>query len=303
MKRILITGGLGYIGTELCKVLLSNGYKNIIVIDNKFNSERVSFLIANGVKFFERDLFDIKDLLKESDICYHLAGITDVPQTRTQSTPEKDKEIIRIGTDVTRYIIENLPQFCKIVFMSTQVVYDGLKEPMFNLKEDFEPCPIVAYSISKWQSERDLLYSNKTNYLIIRLASVYGHNESVRWKILPNLFSKLTAQDKNLKVFGANNIKPFVSVRDVANCLEFLVRNEYNKEIFHCVNENLSVIEVANICQQFNPKINIEIINEPTPNQGFSLSNDKLLKTGFKFYRSIENEMSNMIEKWSNKCI
>ena len=64
-KKIVITGGLGYIGTELCKIYSGSSWNNeIIVIDNRFISERVSQLRNWGIEFVNADILD-KDLLKK----------------------------------------------------------------------------------------------------------------------------------------------------------------------------------------------------------------------------------------------
>ena len=299
-NRILITGGLGYVGTQLCKTLCTDPNNSITVIDNNFNPERVVWLIKHGIMFYQRNIFDIRDLIKYVDVCYHLAGITDVPQTVAQSTPEKDAEIHRIGTEGTRYLIDNIDKNTHIIFASTQVVYDGLPDEKLNITEDLDPCPSVAYSKSKRQSEIDLLNSDK-NFTIARFASVYGYNESMRWKILPNLFSKMSAQNLDLKVFGAENYKPLIGINDLAECLKFLSQSTFYGEIFHCVNENKKVIDIANICKSVNPKISVHIVEEETPNKGFTLSNKKLLSTGFKFRQTIQEEIRTMIGLWKNK--
>ena len=96
-KKIIITGGLGYIGTELCKIYSGESwYQNIIVIDNRFISERVSQLRNWNIDFVHGDILD-KDLIsyhfKDADIVHHLAGITDVPRTKSESSTEKDNLI------------------------------------------------------------------------------------------------------------------------------------------------------------------------------------------------------------------
>ena len=179
-------------------------------------------------------------------------------------------------------------------------MFDGLTESKLDIDEDFPPCPSVSYSKSKYQSEWDLLKSNK-KYIIARFASVYGYNEGqMRWKILPNLFSKMAAQNQNLKVFGANNFKPLIGVKDLARCLVFLANSNYENDIFHCVNENVKVIDIANICKKHNPSIEINITNDETPNKGFTLSNRKLLSTGFKFTQDLNSSIKEMIELWKS---
>ena len=84
-KKIVITGGLGYIGTELCKIYSGISWNNeILVIDNGFISERVNQLRNWGIDFINGDILD-KDLIQKhlsnADIVHHLAGITDVART------------------------------------------------------------------------------------------------------------------------------------------------------------------------------------------------------------------------------
>ena len=88
-KTIIITGGLGYIGTELCK--LYSGYSwnhKIIVIDNRFISEKVNQIRKWNMEFIHGDILDeslIKKYFKDADVVHHLAGITDVPRTKSES--------------------------------------------------------------------------------------------------------------------------------------------------------------------------------------------------------------------------
>ena len=97
MNKIIITGGLGYIGTELCKLYSGESrFKDITVIDNRFISERVKQLRDWGINFKQGHILDkkfIKKVLQNADVVYHLAGITDVAYTKTDSNYNKDKEI------------------------------------------------------------------------------------------------------------------------------------------------------------------------------------------------------------------
>ena len=96
-KKIIITGGLGYIGTELCKIYSGVSRNNeIVVIDNRFISERVNQLRNWNIKFIHGDILD-QDLLKKqfnnTDIVHHLAGITDVARTAKEIMKSKDEKI------------------------------------------------------------------------------------------------------------------------------------------------------------------------------------------------------------------
>ena len=131
-KKIIITGGLGYIGTELCKIYSGvSWHHKIIVIDNRFISERVNQIRNWNMEFIYGDILD-KDLVdkyfKDADVVHHLAGITDVPRTKSESTAEKDKKITLVGEQGTKNILETISNKCKIIFPSTHVVFEGIDE-------------------------------------------------------------------------------------------------------------------------------------------------------------------------------
>ena len=81
-KKIIITGALGYIGTELCKLYSGFSWKyEVIGIDNRFVSERVNELKRRKIKFIQEDILNInaiKPHIQKGDVIHHLAGITDV---------------------------------------------------------------------------------------------------------------------------------------------------------------------------------------------------------------------------------
>lgn len=299
--KIVITGGIGYVGTALCKQYYGENHE-VIVFDNRFIPEQVKTLKEHNIKYYERELFDAADLIKDADIVYHLASITDVAYTNTESDPEKDALIKRIGIEGSRYIIENMRQDAKIIFPSSHVVFEGLEGPVFNLKENDEPKPVLAYAFSKRQTELDLMNSS-LNYIIVRFASIYGYGENMRIKIVANLFSKIASQNGTIKLFGGGiNYKPLVGINDVARFLKFIAHSdEYNREIFHLVNENLTVKEIANICKEVNPEVKIIETDDEIPNLGYTLSNEKVLSTGFKFEQNIKDEIKKMINYWKNE--
>ena len=306
-KKIIITGGLGYIGTELCKLYSGvSWHHNIIVIDNRFISERVSQLRNWNIDFIQGNILDknlIQKYFKDADVVHHLAGVTDVPRTKSESTREKDENIRLVGVDGTKNILDAISSKCKIVFPSTHVVYEGVDEVKTDIKEEEITKPILAYSSSKAENEKQLKNSGK-NFIILRLGSVYGYStDSMRIDIMPNLFSKIASQKGSLKLFaGGRQIKSLVPLIDVARCFKFMEeKDEIKSDIFNLTKDTLTVKKVAEICKKYNPKIELKETNDEIPNLGFSLSNKKLLKTGFKFLYGIDKSIKEMIHKWSKQ--
>ena len=305
-KKIVIVGALGYLGTELCKLYSGESwFHNIIALDSRFVSKRVNQLKEWNIRFYQGQILD-KDFLnkhlRDADVVFHLAGITDVAYVKKETNPKQDENIKRIAIEGTNNVLNAISQNCKIIFPSTHVIYEGLKETKKNINEEEKPSPILAYSSSKVKNEEDIRRSNK-NYIILRLGSVYGYSSSdtMRINIMPNLFSKIASQNGEISLFGGGKqIKSVVPLIDVVRCMKFMADNEkIKKETFNLVKETVTVKEVAEICKKHNPRVSIKVTEDEIPNLGYTLSNKKLLNTGFKFLYNLNESISEMIKKWS----
>jgi len=304
MKKIVILGALGYLGAELSKIYSGESWKNkIVAIDSRFISERVSQLKDWGIEFIQGHILDkkfLKEHLHDADVVHHLAGVTDVAYVKSEENSELDNRITSTGVEGTNNVLNSIPKKCKIIFPSTHVVFEGLKKVKKNIKENETTFPILTYSKSKVQNETDIKKSNK-NYVILRLGSVYGYSlDTMRINIMPNLFSKIASQNGTIKLYGGGKqLKSLVNLIDVVRCMKFMEENsEIKNEIFHLVNEQTTVKQVAEICKKINPNLNLEATEDEIPNEGYTLSNHKLLKTGFKFLYNIEDSIKQMIGQW-----
>tara|TARA_B100000579_G_scaffold214308_1_gene175261 strand:- start:91 stop:2640 length:2550 start_codon:yes stop_codon:yes gene_type:complete len=305
-KKIVIAGALGYLGTELCKLYSGvSWFHNVVAIDSRFVSKRVNQLKEWNINFYQGEILDkefLKHHLNDADIVHHLAGVTDVAYVKKEATPGQDDRIRKIAIEGTNNILDAISSNCKIIFPSTHVIYEGLKETKKDIKEEEKPCPILAYSSSKVQNEIDIKKSGK-KYAILRLGSVYGYSstDTMRINIMPNLFSKITSQNGTISLFGGGKqIKSVVPLIDVVRCMKFMEENEkIEKETFNLVKEIVTVKEVAEICKKHNPQVTIKMTDDEIPNLGYTLSNKKLLKAGFKFLYNLDESISEMIKKWS----
>ena len=289
----------------MCKIYSGLSWKDrVIVIDKRFVSERVSQLRKWNIEFLQGDILDknfLKNILPDSDIIYHLAGITDVAYVKSDSSKQKDEEIEKTAIEGTNNILNLMHENAKIIFPSTHVVFDGLTKTSLNLKESSTPKPILAYSKSKLKNEEDIIKSGK-NYVILRLGSVYGYStDTARINIMPNLFSKISSQNGTIKLFsGGKQIKSLVPLIDVVRCFKFMADNlKIKKQIFNLSKENLSVSDVALLCKKINKNVKIVKTQDEVPNLGYTLDNSKLLKTGFKFLYNLKKSLEEMYFQWS----
>ncbi len=306
-KKIIITGGLGYIGTELCKIYSGISWNNeIIVIDNRFISERVNQLRNWNINFIHGDILNkelVKKVCENANIVHHLAGITDVPRVQSETNDLRDKKINQVAIEGTKNILESINEKCKIVLPSTHIIFEGIEKVERDINENQEPKPVLSYAKSKFINEKQLKESGK-NFIILRLGSVYGYSlDTTRIDIMPNLFSKLTSQNEPIKLYaGGRQLKSLVPLLDVARCFKFMEeRDDISNEIFNLTKDSVTVKDVAEICKKYNPKIKIQETNDEVPNLGFSLSNKKILKTGFRFLHNLDKSIGEMIAKWSKK--
>jgi len=308
-KKIIITGGIGYIGTELSKIYSGVSRNNkIIVFDNRFFSERINQLRNWGIDFIHGDILD-KELVKkhfsDADIIHHLAGVTDVPRVKSESDKEKENQINLVAQNGTQNILDVINDECKIIFPSTHVVYEGIEKVKNEILEEEHTKPVLSYANSKNINEKQLRNSKK-KYVILRLGSVYGYStDTARIDIMPNLFSKIASQNGTLKLFaGGRQVKSLVPLIDVARCFKFMEeRDDISFETFNLAKDTITVKKVAEICKKYNPKTILKETNDEIPNLGFSLSNKKILKTGFNFLYNLDEGIKEMIFKWSKANI
>jgi len=307
MKKIVITGGLGYIGTELCKIYSGYSWNDqIIVIDNRFVSERVNQIRNWNMHFVQGDILDkelIKKYCNDADIVHHLAGLTDVPRVKSEIDPEHDKKIKSVAEEGTQNILDVISDQCKIIMPSSHVVYEGIEKVKNDISEDEKTSPVLSYGKSKDFNEKQLKASGK-NYIILRLGSVYGYStDTARINIMANFFAKMASQNGTLRLFaGGKQVKSLVPLIDVARCFKFMEeRKDLSSDIFNLTKDTVTVKEVAEICKKYNPKVILRETNDEVPNMGFSLSNKKILRTGFRFLYALDESIKEMIFKWSKQ--
>ena len=307
MKKIVITGGIGYIGTELCKIYSGESRNNqITVIDNRFISERVNQLRNWNMNFVHADIRNaevVREYLKDADIVHHLAGITDVARIEEEQNSERDKEMNDVSEKGTSIVLSETPEKCKIIFPSTHVIFEGKEDLIEDINEQYQALPKHPYAVGKDKNEEQIKKSGK-NYVILRLGSVYGYsNDATRLNIMANLFSMISSQNGTLKLFGGGKqLKSLIPLIDTARCFKFMEeREDIKTQVFNVSKDSVTVEKVADICKKFNPKIKIIKTNDKIPNPGYSLSNKKLLDTGFNFLYALEECIKEMIFKWSKK--
>lgn len=286
MKKILITGGLGYIGTEIIKIYDLNKYSICVLDKRKPTLKQRKILKKKRIKFIKSDISKITNIpnkIVDFDFIIHLAGITKVPKIKKEASQKIDKEILKVGITGTSNLIKKIKKNQKIIFPSTHLVFEKTKKNI-EFDEKSKPMPNLAYSLSKFKGEQ-IIKKSSLDYFILRLGSVYGYSENEKRMFnMPNLFPKLVKKNKNLRLFSKGvQLKSIVSVHDVARFIIFCLNYKINNQIFNVVSQNLRTSTIARMCRKFNKKTKLIFTNDQIPNPGYSMSSKKIKKTGFRF--------------------
>jgi nucleoside-diphosphate-sugar epimerase len=179
-KKVLITGGLGFIGSNLARKLVEIGAevtifeKNIEYMDNILD-------IKDKIKIISGNICDekiVKEIIEDKDVIYHLAWQTDLK--KSMENPQQDVIIDLVGIlNILEECRKNNPNV-KVVFSSTVTILgDSNKIPA---NEDEKENPLSIYEANKLAAEKYLLMYNKTYGLkttILRLSNVFGERQKI----------------------------------------------------------------------------------------------------------------------------
>lgn len=240
MKRILVTGGAGYIGSILSRLLLKEGYKVKVLDILRFGGETIVELLNDqNFEFIKGDVRndkDIKKALKDVDIIIHLAAIVGDPACAKE--PELAKETNLVSTKKL-YKVANEYAVQRFVFATTCSNYGKMKNPDTYIDEESELAPISLYAETKVASEIFLLNQlkeNKTKPVCLRFSTVYGLSPRIRFDLTVNEFTKELALGRELVVFGEQFWRPYCHVEDLARSVFKVIEAPDEKVVFEVFN-------------------------------------------------------------------
>ena len=296
MRKILITGGLGYIGQIFIK--LFSPKDKIVLLDNlTFNQDSQNILkkIPN-IKFIKGDVRDedlIKEISKKIDFVFPLAGLVGAPLCK-----KKPKEAKEVNQDSIKLLCENIPSNAKIIIPTTNSGYGvGSKEDFCT--EESPINPISVYGVTKMAAEKYVL--DRGNAISLRLATVFGMSPRMRLDLLVNNFCHIAVSKGKIDIFEGHFRRNFVHVTDVARAFIFCMENfdklKNNVFNFGLDEANLTKLDLAKKIKKYVPNFKItENEFEKDPDQrDYIVSNKKILGTGFKFKVGIEEGIKELV--------
>jgi len=247
-KKILVTGGAGFIGFHLCK-RLSSLTSNLTIYDNLSSGKTQNVKDVGKVKFVEGDILDLKRLqsLEKPDLIYHLAAQVVVPYS--MENPLIDFEANAKGT---LHVLEKARKDdAKLVFASSAAVYGNPTQ--LPTKEEYGFHPVSCYGLSKVVGEEYCdMYKEQygLDVAIVRFANVYGlrcHG------VIHDFLDKIAENPNKLEIIGTGlQSRDFVNVSDVVDALLTVGSNESsNGEIYNIgYGTTTKIIDLAKLMLQ-----------------------------------------------------
>jgi len=284
--KILVVGGAGYVGGGIVDTLSK---KNEITVYDSLIYESAYRKDVNFIYGDIRDYKKINSILNNFDAVVWLAAL--VGDGACSINPTLTHEI---NSETVKNLVKNFNG--KIIFLSTCSVY-GAQEGV--LDENSEVNPLSEYASSKLIAEK---YLEESDAIIFRLGTLFGISDQfsrIRLDLVVNILTTKALVDKKMSVFGGDQWRPLLHVKDVANAIEHNISSN-TKGIFNLHYKNFKIIEIAEKIKEKIPDVSIE--TTPLPFQdarNYQVSSDKLkLETGFE--ASIEltqgiKEMYNLI--------
>ena len=280
--KVLITGGAGYLGSNLTRHLLEVGY-SVTVLDNLMY-DQVTLLHLFGNPKFQFELGDVRDkkLLQElvglNDVIIPLAAIVGMPACK--ANPELT---VAVNYQQVADIVEVLREDQKLILPNTNSQY-GSSDSIITEESPFNP--LSLYAKTKCDAENTMLA--KGNGVSLRLATVFGVSPRMRTDLLVNDFVYKSVVDGYLVLFEAHFKRNYIHVQDIARTFQFIIEN-YEKCKGQAFNvglstANLSKLELAETIKKYIPSLVIkqDEFKEDFDKRNYIVSNEKLEALGWK---------------------
>jgi nucleoside-diphosphate-sugar epimerase len=301
--RILITGGAGFIGSNLAKRLVQDGH-NVIVLDNLLRGNKLEKEIYDRITFVQGDVRDA-DLVQRTtagcDMIFHFAAVLGVDIVADNPVETMDVEVIGTRNIVMAALANNVK---KIMYASTSGIY-GHSAFENVLTEEILVDPRTSYAMAKRYNEIYLAshYEEKgINIVSLRFFNVYGYNQDNRM-VVPRFFEQATANEP-LTVFGSGRqTRDFTYIDDtIEACVRLM--DAKGSHIVNIANEaEWSIEDLAHIIRRITgSESTIQFIEAPKKRYDYEVerrvgSSDKLLEmTGYKPDTSLEKGLRRIYE-------
>ncbi len=305
MSAILVTGGAGYIGSQLIRDLPEEFPNHTIrILDNMIRERYVSLWDlpkAGKFEFIEGDITndaDVKKAMIDVDIVIDLAGITDAPKSF-----ERKELTMNINVGGVKKLLEHAikNKIKRYVYSSSASVYGPTKNIV---AEDYNCKPVSPYGESKLQAEEEITEAMKKglNASVLRFGTVYGWSVGIRFDTVINRFTFNACFKKPIEVWKVNKgeKRPYIHVKDASKALIFISKKNVTG-IFNTASENIMLEDVVkSVLKQIPDAVVREVDKENLNQLSYMLNSSKLTNLGFVFQHDLEEGVKEIVKELKN---
>ena len=288
--KILVTGGCGYKGHVLVPKLLARGYEVIAFDLLWFGNYLVPHKNLSVIKGDVRNIDTIP--LQGVDCIIHLSSIANDPCG--DLNPQLTWEVSALATMQLADKAKRMG-IKRFIYASSGSVY-GVKEEL-QVTEELELKPISEYNKTKMVGERVLLsYEDDMVVQIVRPATVCGYSPRMRLDVSVNLLTMQALSKGKITVFGGDQVRPNIHIDDVTDLYLHLIDHPEITGVYNAGFENISIMDIAKMVTQYIPvEIAVTPSNDP---RSYRINSDKLLASGFKPKKKVDDAIREIIEKY-----
>lgn len=304
--NVLITGGAGYIGTELVARLAADpAVHKIVIYDNLSRPNYGLFLGgrkagSDKIRFYKGELLDsrhLKLVLKGIDVVYHLAAKVTTPFANGDG--HLYEQVNHWGTAELVYAVEE-SDVRKFIYTSSSGIY-GDSDKVAD--EQFPPTPKTFYAISKLRGEEHVKrLANKKETYIFRCGNVYGYNRGMRFDAVINKFVFEANFQKRITVHGnGNQSRTFIHISAIATALANVLQTDLPGGTYNLVERNIKIIDIVDELKQLIPDLEFILINQHLAMHELNVKRNALVndKLGISTQKSLKEELQEFINRFS----
>jgi len=297
MKKILITGGAGYLGSKLCKFLEKN-YKIDVIDDLWFKTNS----IKEPNKLIKIDIknFDFNKVIKSNYYAViFLSGLSNDPMAKLSPDLNFEHNLNITASFLYKLTNSNIK---KVIFGSSCSVYGNTKGSIVN--EQSEIGVSYSYGISKFLIDTMIMQLNKfskiTQFYSLRQGTICGNSPKMRFDLIINKMVKDAIKEKKIILNSKRVWRPILDIDDACKIYKFFLRKNPKKGIYNILSYNSQISVIANTIKKYFKKkrnIEIEIINKnKTELRNYKVSRRKLDKVFKHKYKTVEDTIHNIYE-------
>jgi len=299
--KVLVSGGAGYIGSVLVRILLEKGYSVRVLDRLSFGGDAIVDLLDHpNFEFIKGDVrneTDVRKALSGIESVAHLAAIVGDPACAQE--PELTRDVNLGGTKMM-YNIANEMGVKRFVFASTCSNYGKMSDPDSFLTEESELSPVSLYAETKVEIEKFLLGQPKDNVTLptcLRFSTVYGLSSRLRFDLTVNEFTKELALGRELVVFGEQFWRPYCHVRDLSRSVLAVFEAPKEKVAFEVFNvgdttENYQKGMIVKEILKVIPEGKVSYVKKDEDPRNYRVSFEKIKNTlGFEITQTVPEEI------------